>query len=199
MPRFDTAPPIRLCLLLVAAVGTIAAPAPAQVAPVPVEASLAFLEPMMGVWAPTGLPDRIVPADVAQSYEWVVGGKAVRIKEGMRAAPDGTPQMEGMVYWNPATDRVEFVAVAGKGPGQGRLFVGEYRLLADGGVERIYDAYYRSLEDIPGETLGGMRRRYREVYRFTDDDHISSTLEWWRDGAWVGFGRFAEGGFERLR
>lgn len=163
------------------------------------DSSLVFLEPLIGTWAPIAAPDTIDPIDVAQRYEWVVGRKAIRVQEGLRQGPNGTPILEGMIFWNPGTELVEFVAVAGHRDGQGRLFAGEYRELADGAIERTYDVFYRSLEDIPGEALGGSRRRYREVYRFETPDSVTSTLDWFHDGAWRGFGPFATGGFTRIR
>ena len=164
------------------------------------DSSLAILEPMIGEWQPLGLPDslaRLDPPIVAHRYEWTVGRQAIRLRESYRGDPD-TAELDGLVYWNPGTERIEFVAVAGHGPGQGRLFQGEYRQLEDGSIERIYDVFYRTLADMPGEEFGGSRRRYREVYTPVGSDSISSTLDWFHEGAWRGFGRFATGGFRRI-
>jgi hypothetical protein len=156
---------------------------------------------MIGRWRPLGLPDSLASLDppiVAHEYAWTVGRKAIRIREGFRADDPESAQLEGLVHWNPATERIEFVAVAGHGPGEGRLFKGEYVQLDDGRIQRIYDVFYREAADVPGEAFGGMRRRYREIYRFVRPDSVASTLDWFHDGAWRGFGRFSEGGFTKL-
>jgi len=179
-------------------------PLPAQEAPVRgylADSTLAFLEPLIGEWHPAELPDsleQLTPPIVGHAYEWTVGRKAIRLREIYRAGSADAAQLDGLVYWNPATERVEWVAVAGHGGGEGRLFVGEYRQLADGAIQRTYDVFYRSLADTPGEAFGGSRRRYRETYRFESADRIASTLDWFHDGAWRGFGPFATGGATRL-
>lgn len=165
------------------------------------DSSLAFLAPLIGAWHPVGLPDsleRLDPPIVAHDYRWTVGTKAIQIRESFRLGSADDALLSGMVFWNPATERVEFVAVAGPGSGEGRLFSGEYRLLDDGTIERIYDVFYRAPADVPGDAFGGLRRRYRERYRMTSSDSIASTLEWFHDGAWRPFGRFARGGFTRI-
>lgn len=165
------------------------------------DSTLAFLRPMVGAWSPLGLPDslaRLDPPIVGHEYAWTVGGMALRIRESFRRGGGEEAQLQGLVYWDPATERVEFVAVAGHAAGQGRLFRGEYRQLQDGTIERVYDVFYRTAADMPGGAHGGSRRRFRERYRFDTPDRIASTLEWFHDGAWRGFGPFAEGGFERL-
>lgn len=165
------------------------------------DSTLAFLEPMIGEWHPAELPDsleQLTPPIVGHAYEWTVGRKAIRLREIYRAGSADAAQLDGLVYWNPATERVEWVAVAGHGEGEGRLFAGEYRQLADGAIERTYDVFYRSAADMPGEVFGGSRRRYRETYRFESPNRIASTLDWFHDGAWRGFGPFAIGGATRL-
>jgi hypothetical protein len=163
------------------------------------DSSLVFLEPLVGSWRPTAVPPGVDANVVAHQYRWTVGRKALELREGFPVGAPESAQLVGMVYWNPATERVEWIAVAGPDDGQGRLFVGEYRGLEDGSIEREYDVFYRTLEDTPGDELGGSRRRYREVYRMMTPDSIASTLHWFHDGAWRPFGRFAEGGFVRIR
>lgn len=148
---------------------------------------------LVGSWSPSRNPGRtqqpVPPPDfVLHRYSWTVNGKALRVQENFRAANPGAAELDGMVYWNPATERVEFLAVAGGGPGQGRLFQGEYRVLADGAVERVYDVFYRTLADTPGEEFGGSRRRYREIYRRVTADSVSVLLDWWHEGQWRPFG-----------
>jgi hypothetical protein len=161
------------------------------------DSSLAFLAPLVGEWSPV-LPDSVLRQlgfrPIAGSYQWTVGGRALRFRESYPAgtSPDSA-RLDGMVYWNPATEVVEFTAVAGPGDGQGRLFRGEYRLLEDGVVERVYDVYYRTAADTPGEDYGGLRRRYRERFRLLSPDSMATQLDWWHDGAWRPFGRFATG------
>jgi len=121
-------------------------------------------------------------------YSWTVGGKALRIQEGYRLGQHEAAELDGMVFWNPATERIQFVAVAGRGPDRGRYFEGEYHILADSTVERVYDVFYRTLADTPGEQLGGARRRYREIYRWVTPDSVRASLDWWRAGRWQPFG-----------
>jgi hypothetical protein len=172
--------------------GSLAPPARPQAnAPDSVMAPFAFLE---GDWIPdstTGVftqnPD--LRGMIVAQFTWIVGQKAFRFKENLRPDEGDGAELEGMVHWNPATEKVELVAVAGKGPGQGRLFVGEYRALADGRVERIYDVYYRTPADMPAESLGGSRRRYREILDGSTPNRIDFTLEWWLYGQWQQFRR----------
>jgi hypothetical protein len=165
------------------------------------DSSLAFLAQLVGAWRPLGIPDsllRLDPPIVALDYRWTVGGKAVSLRESFRGDADSA-MFTGLVYWNPATERVELLAVAGTGDGEGRLFMGEYRELEDGVIERVYDVFYRAAPDVPGEQFGGLRRRYRETYRVVTPDSIVSTLDWFHDGAWRPYGRFARGSFARIR
>ena len=160
-------------------------------APDSVMAPYAFLE---GDWVPdstTGVftQNPNLRGMIVAQFTWIVGRKAFRFREGLRPDVEDGAELEGMVYWNPATEKVELVAVAGKGPGQGRLFMGEYRALADGRVERIYDVYYRTLADTPGESLGGARRRYREIIDGSRPGRIEFTLDWWLNGQWQPFNR----------
>jgi hypothetical protein len=165
------------------------------------DSTVRALEPLIGRW-------RIPPGDsllarnpelerlVVIEAQWLVGGKAIRYRE--HVWPDSTRggELEGLIYWDPAEERLELIAVAGHGPGQGRLFVGELKPLADGRIEKVYDVFYRTLADTPGEELGGRRRRYREIIEVAGPDRLTHTLEWWRDGRWQPFGR---GRYELVR
>jgi hypothetical protein len=66
-------------------------------------------------------------------------------------------------------------------------------------IEREYEVFYRTLADVPGEQLGGLRRRYRETATFSAPDTIQTTLEWWSGGAWRPFGPFRRGTYVRAR
>jgi hypothetical protein len=125
---------------------------------------------------------------IVHDYSWTVGGKALRIREGYRLGQHEAAELDDMVFWNPATERIQFVAVAGRGPDRSRYFEGEYHILADSTVERVYDVFYRTLADTPGEQLGGARRRYREIYRWVTPDSVRASLDWWRAGRWQPFG-----------
>lgn len=166
-------------------------PAVAQ-RPTTPDSTIRFLAPLVGRWRP-GVPsaqtNRRPLADlVVHAYEWTVGGMTLRLREGYRGDAPGDAELDGLIYWNPATEKVEFVAVAGHNPGQGRTFFGEYLRLADGAIERTYTVTYRTLADTPGEELGGRTRRYRETYRMVTADSIEASLDWWRDGRWQPFG-----------
>jgi hypothetical protein len=153
---------------------------------------LAFLEPLLGEWAPV-VPDSILRQrpqlrdQVVHRYEWSVGRNALRIREGYPRGKPMESELDGIIYWDPSTQRVLFEAVAGRGDGQGRVFHGEYTLLSDGRIERVYDVSYRTLTDTPGEELGGNRRRYREVYTIDATGTANATLDWWLGGRWVPF------------
>jgi hypothetical protein len=161
------------------------------------DSTLGFLARLEGSWQPI-LPDSVLAqighVPIAGNYVWVVGRRAMLLRESYAAGADPlTGLVQGMIYWNPATEKVEFMAVAGTDEGEGRLFKGEYRLREDGTIEREYDVFYRTLADIPGEVFGGSRRRYLETVTFATADSITTTLKWWHDGAWRPFGRFATG------
>jgi hypothetical protein len=167
------------------------------------DSTLGFLAPLEGSWQPIladSMLRRIGHVPIAGNYVWVVGKRAILLRESFAAGTDPlTGLVQGMIYWNPATEKVEFTAVAGIGEGEGRLFQGEYRLRVDGTIEREYDVFYRTLADIPGEVFGGSRRRYLETVTFVTPDSITTTLKWWHDGAWRPFGRFATGTQTRWR
>lgn len=167
------------------------------------DSTLTFLAPLIGEWTPV-LPDSILQQighqPISGNYRWVVGERAIMFRESYPAGGDPEQALlQGMIYWNPATERVELVAVAGPGDGQGRLFRGEYRMREDGTIEREFDVYYRTLADIPGEQFGGSRRRYLETVTFVTPDSVATSLKWWHDGAWRPFGRFATGSQRRWR
>lgn len=146
------------------------------------EGSLDGLRPLLGAWGPREAKDRIV-----HDYRWTVGEQAMRMREGFAVGHPEDAELDGTVFWSPERGRLEFVAVAGKDKSQGRLFRGDYRVLDDGRIERTYTVHYRTLADTPGEELGGLERRYREVYTI-EGDALTATLEWWRDGRWQPFG-----------
>ncbi|NNM31716.1 MAG: hypothetical protein HKO53_01535 [Gemmatimonadetes bacterium] len=148
------------------------------------------LTPLLGSWV---VPPEHVEARpelagrIMHHYARSVGPHAYRIREGLEAGKDSDAEFEGLIYWDPATERIEFVGVAGPGPGEGRFFRGEYRVHEDGRIERVYDVFYRTLADMPGEEHGGSRRRYREIYT-VEGSRLHSTLDWWWDGGWKPFG-----------
>jgi hypothetical protein len=119
----------------------------------------------------------------------MVGGKALRYREHVPDRGAGEAELEGLVWWSPPGERVELLAVAGREDGQGRMFTGTLTPLADGRVEKVYDVYYRTLADTPGEELGGSRRRFREVWAARGPDVLTHSLEWWRDGRWQPWAR----------
>lgn len=167
------------------------------------DSSLAFLKPMIGRWRPVVVynPSGLAPGTtiVAEDYRWTVGKKAIHYLENYPLPLVDSAQVDGLIYWNPATERVEFLGVAGSGEGQGHLYVGEYRQLEDGTVERVFDGFYRSAADTPGDALGGLRRRYRQRFQFITADSVAFTLDWFHDGAWRPFGRFAQNTLVRIR
>ena len=162
-------------------------------APVEPDSTLRALAFLAGSWrVPPGHPVLAQRPDLADvvilDVRWVVGGKALRWREQVPADASGA-ELEGMIYWDPAVEKIRFVGVGGPGEGQGRLLVGTWTPLADGRVERLYDVYYRTLADMPGEELGGSRRRYRDVWAADGPDAITHTLEWWHEGRWQRYGR----------
>jgi hypothetical protein len=170
------------------AAGPLTAQTPSAVVPDSTVAGLAFLEGRWRIAAgdPALQQYPVAELDIVQAT-WVVGGKAMRWLD--HVGPDGTAEAEGMIYWDPAVEKIRFVGVGGPGEGQGRLLVGTWTPLADGRVERLYDVYYRTLADMPGEELGGSRRRYRDVWAADGPDAITHTLEWWHEGRWQRYGR----------
>lgn len=158
------------------------------------DSALRALEFLIGRW---GVPPAEAAAHQAGALanviildmQWAVGGHSIRLREHVPVGQADSAELEGLVYWDPAQERIEFVAVAGWGDDQGRLFVGEYRPQANGTVERTYDVYYRTLADTPGEEAGGSRRRYREVWEPAGTDRLQHTLEWWWSGRWQPYAR----------
>jgi hypothetical protein len=180
----------RLSVVLALAVATLHFASPRALAAADGENPLSGLAPLLGRW---GVPPAVAEARaelqgrVVHDYAWTVGQNALRVRESYALGDAAGAELQGLVYWHPGTGALELRAVAGPGAEQGRVFVGEYRVLADGRIERVYDVHYRTPEDTPGEELGGSVRRYREVYTI-EGDALTATLEWWRDGAWQPFG-----------
>jgi hypothetical protein len=169
------------------------APAAEAQAPSP-DATLAALDFITGRWrVPDGDPALQAYPHLADlvilEVGWVVGGKALRWREHVAAADPTDAELEGLVVWDPAEERIRFTMVAGRGDGEGRLFVGTFTPLADGRVEKVYDVYYRTAADTPAEELGGTRRRFREILEPDGPDGLTHSLEWWRDGRWQPFNR----------
>lgn len=166
------------------------------------DSSLAFLKPFLGRWRPVvtyAPPGQSAPARVvAEDYRWAVGAKAILYRENYPFPAEDSAQVVGMIYWNPSTERVEYLGVSGTGVGQGHLYQGEYHELEDGSVERVFEGFYRTLEDIPGDAFGGTRRRFRQRFEFVTPDTIAYQLEWFHNGAWRPFGRFARNTLVRL-
>ena len=146
------------------------------------EGNLDGLRPLLGAWCS---PDK--PHQVVHDYRSTVGGHSLHLREGFAVDSKVAAELDGLVFWSPDRGKIEFVAVAGKGPGQGRLLRGVYRVLEGGAIERTYSVHYRNLADTPGEGLGGLDRTFREVYTI-EGNKLEATLEWWRDGHWQTFG-----------
>jgi hypothetical protein len=174
-------------LLAAGLLGPLAASAQTPMAPQP-DSTLLGLSRLVGLWGASSQQAHGPGQPIVHDYAWTVGGKALRVRESYPMGSPDLAELDGMVFWNPATERIQFVAVAGRGSGQGRYFEGEYRVLADSTVERTYDVFYRTLADTPGEELGGARRRFREIYRWVTPDSVSASLEWWLRGRWRPFG-----------
>jgi len=198
---FTPAPVARAALGLVAAIALIGATlmpagvsAQDDVPRIDSARSMEALEFLTGSWkAPADDPALEQSPELAElivlQIEWTVGKNALRLREYVRGEGPMNAALDGFIYWDPAQERIEFVAVGGHGPDQGRLFVGEFRPLADGRVERVYDVFYRTAADMPGGELGGLRRQYREIYSADGPDGLTHTLEWWLDRRWQPFSR----------
>jgi hypothetical protein len=166
------------------------------------DSSLALLRPLIGRWRPlvvynaAALPPGAMI--VAEDFRWTFGGKSIHYRENYVAPNADSALVEGTIYWNPATERVEFRAVSAAGAGH--LYVGEYRALADGRLEREFTGYYQSAADVPADALGGTRRRFRQRFEFFSADSVGYSLEWFHDGAWRPFGvQFAKNTLLRIR
>jgi hypothetical protein len=167
------------------------------------DSSLALLRPLIGLWRPLVVynPSAIAPGKtlVAEDYRWTVGGRAIHYRENYPLPEADSALVDGMIYLNPATERVEFLAISGAGAA-GHLYVGEYHQLEDGTLERVFEAFYRAPADVPGDAYGGLRRRYRQRFQLFSADSVGFTLEWFHDGAWRPFGgRFSHNTLMRLR
>jgi hypothetical protein len=154
------------------------------------DSSLALLRPLIGRWRPlvvynaAALPPGAMI--VAEDFRWTFGGKSIHYRENYVAPNADSALVEGTIYWNPATERVEFRAVSAAGAGH--LYVGEYRALADGRLEREFTGYYQSAADVPPDALGGTRRRDPQRVELLAADTLGDTHEWFHNRAWRPFG-----------
>jgi hypothetical protein len=85
------------------------------------DSSLALLRPLIGRWRPlvvynaAALPPGAMI--VAEDFRWTFGGKSIHYRENYVAPNADSALVEGTIYWNPATERVEFRAVSVAGAG----------------------------------------------------------------------------------
>lgn len=174
-------------LLLIGALALSARPVSAQA----LDSTLAPLAGLLGGWM---VPDQVAAQrpELAGQYivhaSPVVGGHAIRYREHVPFGEPAVAELEGLIVWHPAEEHYRLFAAAGRGDPGGRIFVGTLTPLADGRIEKVYDVYYRTAADVPGEEHGGLRRRYREIIEFPTVGRMVFTLDWWVDGRWQPFG-----------
>ena len=142
----------------------------------PESEGLSFFEPFIGVWLahPDWEPIRDNPALaelVPLNFRWGPAKRSIHFCEGLPVAR-GDFDACGLVIWNGATERAEFVAFQGSGE---LVFDGYYEMAAPHTMRRIYDVI----------EPGGAVRTYRETFVLTPPGLIDWTTDRMEDGQWV--------------
>lgn len=145
-----------------------------------------FFANFIGTWqAPDSILAKFPPEMAARplvTYEWGSQKRIVRLFEVH--APDQKEEglLEGFVLWNPVTHKVEFYAYNKESD---FLFRGEYTILEENRIQRIYDVYYPT--DHRFYKGGNAVITFRETSSLSEDKKTKfNTVEYFnkRDGRW---------------
>ncbi len=142
----------------------------------------------IGTWGPH--PDDImVKKDLKMKdfkvidFKWGKNKRVIWSRTGVFSDQKEEISSEGMITYNPNTQKIVWLEYQIDNE---LLFEGEYILLGENKVQRVYTVYYaKDYPDIPNPQLEGWTRKYRETFTPTSNHTIDWLTEARVDGTWV--------------
>ena len=146
----------------------------------------------IGTWGPPP-NDPIIDRDPKYKdlkvidFKWGKNKRVIWSKTGLFSDQKEEVYSEGMITYNPNTQKIVWLEYQIENE---ILFKGEYILLGENKVQRIYTVYYsENYPDIPNPHLEGWTRKYRETFIPTSNHSIDWVTESLIHGKWVKQGR----------
>ncbi len=116
-------------------------------------------------------------------FEWGHHKKVIWSKTGIYTDEKKEVFSEGMITYNPNNKKIVWLEYQIDNE---ILFEGEYKILDENKVQRVYTVYYaENYPDIPNPHLDGWTRKYRETFTPTSENTIDWLTETWVDGKWI--------------
>lgn len=116
-------------------------------------------------------------------FEWGTDRKVIHSKTGFYSATKNEIMSEGLITYNPTTDKIVWIEYQIDGS---MLFEGEYQLLDNQKVRRVYKVYYPIGDTtIPYPEKEGWVRTFRETFTPKSKNAIDWNTEILIDGKWV--------------
>ncbi|GAA4275158.1 hypothetical protein U6A24_17465 [Aquimarina gracilis] len=116
-------------------------------------------------------------------FNWGSNKKVIHSRTGMYANIKEEFSSEGIITYNPNTKKIVWLEYQIDNE---ILFEGEYKILGNNKVQRVYTVYYaENYPDIPNPQLPGWTRKYRETFTPVSKNTINWLTETLIDGKWV--------------
>lgn len=116
-------------------------------------------------------------------FQWGTDRKVIHSKTGFYSATKKEIMSEGLITYNPTTDKIVYIEYQIDGS---MLFEGEYQLLDNHKVRRVYDVYYPIGDTtIPYPEKEGWVRTFRETFTPKSKNAIDWSTEILIDGEWI--------------
>ncbi len=129
-------------------------------------------------------------------FSWGSNKKVIISRTGINSNQGGKISSEGIITYNPNTKKIVWLEYQIDNE---ILFEGEYTILDNNKVQRVYTVYYaEDYPDIPNPQLPGWTRKYRETFTPISDNTIDWLTETLIDGKWVKQGQ-NNGDFKAIR
>ncbi len=159
---------------------------------------LSGFDPFIGMWdAPEALLERnpSLAEYFARSWSWGPHGTIVRLGESVHKEDPNRTVFEGIAYWHPSHERVEFTGYNAR---MYFAFEGHYVFGPDA-LTRIYTVHYPSDFEHPTyPEVTGPVREFRGELRLVEPDLLEQRTFMRIDGEWVPWPT-REGGVVRVR
>ena len=116
-------------------------------------------------------------------FKWGKDKRVIWSRTGFFSDSINSVMSEGMISYNPTTKKIVWLEYQIDNE---LLFEGEYRIIKDNVVQRIYNVYYaEGYKAIPNPEVEGWTRKYRETFTPTSDNNIDWLTETYINGEWV--------------
>ncbi len=115
-------------------------------------------------------------------FAWGADNKVIHSKTGIYTEGGKKMFSEGIITYNPTTNKLVWLEFQLDGP---FLFEGEYVLMGNNKVQRIYTVHYpKGYKQIPHPEVSGWTRLYRETFIPTSENSIDWVTETYIEGKW---------------